>query len=248
MRKIIFLLLILILFISNIAYSETILSAKEIIIRMQENSEMFKDATFNQIMLWRDEQAGKMVTITAYSKLYVKPPYKTHLEMEFLEENHLIISNEEGCFEKTEKNEIIETLRDPSDLLLFDFYYLTPEQIIKELKSQDIDVNKVCIAKEEDSEDEIYIIGADSPDEAVTQVWINIEHLLMVRLVQAIDAGNGNINKIHTRFGDYQLIDDIYWYPFLIATYIGDEILSSVEVKSVEVNSGLDESLFEMKK
>jgi hypothetical protein len=128
--------------------------------------------------------------------------------------------------------------------LTADVYAIPAEITLRRLDSLKIDLRK--FRSDRLDKKPVYVIGADEGDVESTQVWIDAEKLLLVRLIQQETRGDRTI-VTDTRVGGYRDVDG---YP------IAHEFVSSrdgkpyfkEEYEDVRVNAELPAGIFDPSK
>lgn len=77
----------------------------------------------------------------------------------------------------------------------------------------------------------VWIIGAGKADEPVTQLWVDSEHFLPVRLVVSSDDSREPNGEI--RFSDWKLIQGIH-YPYAIQVSRQGFVLENIRVQQID--------------
>jgi len=75
----------------------------------------------------------------------------------------------------------------------------------------------------------------------LSRLWVDKKDLVMVRA--EMTGAKGATSQM--RFSDFRRLEDDLKFPYYTETYMGNKLLSKVTVKSIEVNTGLSDNLFD---
>ncbi len=91
----------------------------------------------------------------------------------------------------------------------------------------------------------VYVIGAQYPDDSVSQVWIDKERLLPLRWLKVIPAEGPPQppDRLDFRYDRWQEFDG-GWYPMRVESYYNDHRLRVAEVRRVEANQAIAGEMF----
>lgn len=121
------------------------------------------------------------------------------------------------------------------DLLL----YRTRAALHKALLSHGVDVGKTSLGRYEDRI--VYVVGAQYPDNSVSQVWVDKESFLPMRWLH-VSSRDPNDRLIFI-YSDWQKKGEL-WYPMLVETLHGQKTIRRILVSKVQVNAALSPELF----
>lgn len=125
--------------------------------------------------------------------------------------------------------------------LTADVYAIPPAVTIRRLDSLRIDLDKFR-ADRLDSK-RVYVIGADAGDLASSQVWIDAERMLLVRLIQSERRGERSI-VTDTKVGGYRDIDGFPVAHEFMSTRDGKPYFRE-EYEKVRVNEPIPAAVFD---
>jgi len=95
----------------------------------------------------------------------------------------------------------------------------------------------------------VYVLGAQYPDESVSQVWLNKDTFRPFRwLINSKKAGgrpDGRIDTLEVRYFRWRKISKI-WYPMHIEFYQDDNLIRMIEVDEIKVAPGFSAALFDI--
>lgn len=123
------------------------------------------------------------------------------------------------------------------DLLL----YRSRSALHKMLLSSDVDTGTTSLGIFEDRL--VYVIGADYPDESVSQVWVDKESLLPLRWIN-VSSDEPN-ERIDFFYRDWQKKDNL-WYPVRIETQHQGRPIRRIDVLGLSVDADLQSDLFDI--
>jgi len=92
-----------------------------------------------------------------------------------------------------------------------------------------------------------YVLGAEYPDESVSQIWFDKESFRPIRWLIFEKTGNELEIPLEVRYLDWRQVDKI-WYPMHIEFYKSDRLIREIFVAGVELNPYFEESLFDIEK
>jgi hypothetical protein len=138
-----------------------------------------------------------------------------------------IISNRQGRFDHYK------------DVLLYRSRHLLHQALI----AQHVDVGQTSLGRWDDNI--VVVIGAQYPDESVSQLWVDKELFLPRRwiIVGAEAAQDQEANRLEFIYRDWRKINNV-WYPMQIETTLNKKRIRLVRVKTVQKDVVLDAELF----
>ena len=155
----------------------------------------------------------------------------------------LILNNRVTTFDNGKRVDSRRAIQ-PILTLTADVYAIPAEVTLRRLDSLKIDLNK--FRSDRLDKKRVYVVGADEGDLESSQVWIDAEKLVLVRLIQQDKRGDRTI-VADTRVGGYRDIDG---YP------VAHEFMSmrdgkpyfKEEYEDVRVNADLPAGIFDPSK
>ena len=152
----------------------------------------------------------------------------------------LILNNRVTTFDNGKRVDSRRAIQ-PILTLTADVYAIPAAVTLRRLDSLKIDLSKFRSDKLDKKS--VYVVGADKGDLESTQVWVDAEKLLLVRLIQQETRGDRTI-VTDTRIGEYRDVDG---YP------VAHEFMSSrdgkpyfkEEYEDVRVNAELPAGIFD---
>jgi outer membrane lipoprotein-sorting protein len=138
-----------------------------------------------------------------------------------------IISNQQGRFDHYK------------DVLLYRSRYLLHQALI----SQHVDVGRTSLGRWDDHI--VVVIGAQYPDESVSQLWVDKELFLPLRwiIVAADTSEDQEASRLEFIYRDWRKINKV-WYPMQIETTLNQKRIRLVRVKTVKKDVVLDAEIF----
>lgn len=91
----------------------------------------------------------------------------------------------------------------------------------------------------------VYILGAQYPDESVSQIWISKETFRPFRWIISTERSNGLIDSLEVRYSKWRKIRKIF-YPMHIEFYQDDQLVRIIKVNEIKVNPSISEALFDI--
>ncbi len=92
-----------------------------------------------------------------------------------------------------------------------------------------------------------YVLGAQYPDESISQVWFDKETFLPMRWLIFEETGNDPEMSLEVRYLDWRQFDKS-WYPMHIEFYKNGSLIREIYVADIEVNPDFEEALFDMER
>lgn len=140
-----------------------------------------------------------------------------------------IVSNQQGRFDRYK------------DLLLYRTRYLLHRALI----AQHVDVGQTSLGRWDDHI--VVVIGAQYPDESVSQLWVDKELFLPMRWIivpqDPDDAEAEKTSRLEFIYRDWRKMNGV-WYPMQIETTLNQQRIRLVRVKTVQSNVVMDAELF----
>jgi outer membrane lipoprotein-sorting protein len=87
-----------------------------------------------------------------------------------------------------------------------------------------------------------YVIGAEYPDEKLSQLWVDKEAFRPLRL---IIVEPGSASALDIRYDEWRPRGSV-WYPMHIEFYQSGRLVREIETQSVEVNPSFSKDLFDI--
>jgi outer membrane lipoprotein-sorting protein len=91
----------------------------------------------------------------------------------------------------------------------------------------------------------VYILGAQYPDESVSQIWLNKETFRPFRWIIITEKSDGRIDSLEVKYDKWRKIRKI-WYPMHIEFYQDDHLIRRIEVVEIKLNPGFPAGLFDI--
>ncbi len=123
------------------------------------------------------------------------------------------------------------------DLLL----YHSRQLLHKALLLNGVDVGVTSLAR--DGERIVYVIGAQHPDEPVSQVWVDKERFLPLRWV-SVDSFDQH-ERLEFVYRNWRKTGDV-WYPMLIESYLNQRLIRVIRVQNLKVNAEFEADLLNL--
>ncbi len=92
-----------------------------------------------------------------------------------------------------------------------------------------------------------YVLGAEYPDESISQIWFDKESFRPIRWLIFEESGNDLEVPLEVRYLNWRQIDKT-WYPMHIEFYKNDILIREIYVAGVEVNPDFEEDLFNIER
>ncbi|MDP2643479.1 MAG: hypothetical protein Q8P24_00925 [Desulfobacterales bacterium] len=121
------------------------------------------------------------------------------------------------------------------------FYYRSRKQLVERLAFLGIDTFKSSLGRFEGKT--VFIVGAQYPDETVSQIWIDKESFMPLRWINVVGSAGGREDALDVRYDKWQQVDKI-WYPGHIAFYQHRRLIRKIDVERVQTNVSFSGDLF----
>jgi len=135
---------------------------------------------------------------------------------------------------------------------LFDRYkdiilYNSRSALLQRLAHLGIDVSVSSFGRFQNKP--VYVLGAQYPDEAASQIWLNKDTFRPFRwIINSNKPGgrpDGRIDTLEVRYFKWRKIRKI-WYPMHIEFYQDDNLIRLIEVEEIKVVPGFSAGLFDI--
>lgn len=91
----------------------------------------------------------------------------------------------------------------------------------------------------------VYVLGAQYPDESVSQIWLNKDTFRPFRWIINSKKPGGRRDFLEIRYYKWRKISKI-WYPMHIEFYQDDSLIRMIEVDEIKVDPGISAGLFDI--
>ncbi len=133
-----------------------------------------------------------------------------------------------------------ETLFDRyKDIILYNSRY----RLMQKLARLGINTSVASLGRFENKP--VYIIGAQYPDESVSQIWLNKETFRPFRWLINSERSGGRIDTLEVRYSKWRKIKKIF-YPMRIEFYQDDHLTRMIEVDEIKVDHDFPPGLFDI--
>ena len=127
------------------------------------------------------------------------------------------------------------------DLLL----YRSREALVERLLNLGVDIFVSSLGRFEDRI--VFVVGANYPDESVSQIWIDQETFLPVRWIIKGAGEAADSDTLEVRYLLWWKIGDIR-YPSRIEFYQDDDLVRESQAKNFEANANFSNDLFDIQR
>jgi len=90
-----------------------------------------------------------------------------------------------------------------------------------------------------------YILGAQYPDETVSQVWLDKDTFRPFRWIMTGKAGKSRENSIEVRYFEWRKVHHT-WYPMRIEFFATGILVREIHVQNIKVNPSFPDELFDI--
>jgi hypothetical protein len=90
-----------------------------------------------------------------------------------------------------------------------------------------------------------YVVGAQYPDESVSQIWIEKETFRPMRWLMTKTTISGEPTILEIQYQNWQLFDG-NWYPVQITFIENQRLVREIRVDNVQINPSFTEDLFDI--
>lgn len=199
------------------------------------NGKWFHTLTFTQTTeTYRNDSLIK--TATWYE--YIMFPNKFRIDFGDPSEGNAVIFRNDSAY-RFQKGKLKTSRADSDDLtfLLGGLYFYPFEQVLSKLKSLHYDLNK--FHEDKWNGKAVYVIGADTKDEKLNQLWIDKEKLVLLRFI---------------KFDDNQKEEGIFekhiplnggWSETMCTFYMNDHLIQKEYYRDCKADGVIDLKIFE---
>ncbi len=115
----------------------------------------------------------------------------------------------------------------------------------KTLFVHDVDVGITSLGRLDDHI--VFVIGANYPDDSVSQLWVDKERFLPLRWLNILPGGDATdeVERLDFIYRNWQKLDGV-WYPMQIETYHNQRRIRLVRTRVVDANTAIDGELFDI--
>jgi hypothetical protein len=218
-----------------------IATARELLSEMHDkySGNWYSTLTFRQENTFYTQSGGEQKSRWVE---HLQVPGKLRIDFEPLSSKSglLILNNRVTTFDNGKR---VDTRRSIQAILTLtaDVYAIPSSITARRLDSLQIDLGKF----REDRLDKkrVYVIGADSDDLESSQVWIDADKLLLVRLIQREKRGERSI-VTDTHVGEYKVVDGFPVAHEFVSTRDGKPYFKE-EYEDVHVNEPIPPAMFD---
>jgi len=122
-----------------------------------------------------------------------------------------------------------------------DVYAIPASTTLRRLDSLGVDLDKFHTGKWEGKR--VYVMGAEGGDLESSQIWVEADKLLLVRIIQRDKRGDRSVIT-DTRVGDYREVDG-YNVAFKFTSYRDGKVFFKEEYDKLKVNEPISPLLFD---
>ena len=133
---------------------------------------------------------------------------------------------------------------------LFDIYkdillYRSRELLRARLAAMGVDMSVVAFGRFQDKI--AFVIGAEKPDDPVSQVWVEKDSFLPIRWLVKADGSDAQKMGMEIRYSDWRKIDNA-WYPMRIVFYQDEKPVREIKVEALRTNLSFSRALFDIER
>jgi outer membrane lipoprotein-sorting protein len=133
---------------------------------------------------------------------------------------------------------------------MFDIYkdillYRSRELLGARLSALGVDLSVVAFGRFQDKI--AFVIGAEKPDDPVSQVWVDKDSFLPVRWLMKADGSDAQKMDMEIRYSEWRKIDNA-WYPMQIAFYQDEKPVREIKAEELRMNLTFPKDLFDIER
>jgi hypothetical protein len=133
---------------------------------------------------------------------------------------------------------------------LFDIYkdillYRSRELLKARLSALGVDMSVVAFGRFKDKI--AFVLGAEKPDDPVSQVWIDKDSFLPIRWLMKPDGSDAQKMGMEIRYSDWRKIDKA-WYPMQVVFYQDEKLVREIRVEALRTNLYFPKDLFDIQR
>ncbi|RZB32142.1 MAG: hypothetical protein SRB1_01761 [Desulfobacteraceae bacterium Eth-SRB1] len=91
-----------------------------------------------------------------------------------------------------------------------------------------------------------YVLGAQYPDESVSQLWLNKDTFRPFRLILSEKSDTDHKNSMEIKYDKWKPVEN-FWYPMHIEYYQNNILVRKIIVDDIKVNLDFSKDLFDIK-
>jgi len=132
---------------------------------------------------------------------------------------------------------------------MFDYYkdiilYSSRVLLQQQLYILGIDVSIASLGRFRDKT--AYVLGAQYPDESVSQLWLNKDTFRPFRLILSKKSDTDHKNSMEIKYDKWKPVEN-FWYPMHIEYYQNNILVREIIVDDIKVNLDFSKDLFDIK-
>lgn len=122
------------------------------------------------------------------------------------------------------------------------FLYNSRHLLYKALSIQGVDVGISSLGRMEDHI--VFVIGADYPDDSVSQVWVDKERFVPLRWISVSPSETTEMEpqRLEFVYRNWQNVDGV-WYPLQIDTFHNHRLIRQIRVTMVQADAAISGEL-----
>ena len=223
------------------APAPTVASARELITEMHDRyaGNWYRTLRFTQTNTFYTQSGGEQKSRWIQN---LSVPGRLRIDFEPLSSRSglLILNNRVTTFDNGRR---VDSKRSIQAILTLtaDVYAIPASVTLRRLDSLKVDLDKFRTDRLDRKK--VYVVGADKDDLESTQIWIDAEKLLLVRLIQAEKRGDRTI-VTDTRVGGYRDVDGFPIAHEFVSMRDGKPYFKE-EYEDVRVNAELPAGIFD---
>lgn len=131
---------------------------------------------------------------------------------------------------------------------MFDIYkdillYRSGELMKARLVALGVDMSVVAFGRFQDKI--AFVIGAEKPDDPVSQLWVDKDSFLPIRWLVKADGSDAKKMGMDIRYSDWRQIDNA-WYPMRIVFYQDEIPVREIKAETLRMNLSFARELFDI--
>ena len=196
----------------------------------------YKNFTFTQTT--ENFKDDSLIKTTTWYESIVFPDY---FRINFGEpsEGNAVIYKKDSTFNFRKGKLIQKGLRtDDVTLLLGGMYFMPFDSVKTKMKTEGYDITKAHESTWEGNK--VYVIGSETDDEKLSQLWIDKEKLIVVRFIKYLPTMKQDARmSAHQKFGKA-------WSETIVVFYLNDKLFQKEKYYDCKVNTDVDMGIFDV--
>ena len=241
MKKILFLFLTGVLFICLATFANAyVLQGPHILELMTQKLGKAKGLLVSQKLVLYDDTQQKIEDELTETLRYIFPEtFRSDISSENVKSIHILSKGDVlTVIDEKTVDDSANRYNHYKDILLFRSRPLLQSR----LYSLGVDISISSLGRFQDKIS--YVIGAQYPNESVSQIWLDKNTFQPFRWIMRSDTTKSG-ERLEVRYFEWHKADNT-WYPMRIQFYRNDDLIREIIVKNIVMNPSFSDTLFDI--